>query len=93
MINRSISYIGCFCLLLNSTGFSQGDKAAFVPYENKFYSEIKSGIKDFTKDDKAPRRSFKMVYEGKDIPKSTEEFTTVWCNDPISQGNTGIVAL
>ena len=30
-----------------------------------------------------------MDYSNYEIPKSKEEFTTVWCNDPISQGSTG----
>lgn len=89
MIKQVTLYIGCFCLGLNYISFSQGDKAAFIQYENKFYSEIKEGIKDFNKEERGPRKSFKMVYEGKNIPKSTSEFTTVWCKDPVSQGNTG----
>jgi len=30
-----------------------------------------------------------MDYSGLDIPTSKDEFKTVWCNDPISQGNAG----
>jgi len=89
MVKQATFYIGCLCLFFKFTAYSQGDKASFVPYENKFYSEIKEGIKDFDKVDRKPRKSFKMVYEGKNIPKSSSEFTTVWCKDPVSQGNTG----
>jgi len=89
MKNQLIISIFCFLILNSMLSFSQGDKAAFVPYENKFYSEIKAGIKDFNTDERTPRKSFKMDYEGKDIPKSIDEFTKVWSNDGISQGNTG----
>mgnify|MGYP000008652187 CR=1 FL=1 len=34
-------------------------------------------------------KSFKMSYDGKDIPKSLDEFTIVKSENPISQGNTG----
>ncbi|MBL4651561.1 MAG: hypothetical protein JKY53_01680 [Flavobacteriales bacterium] len=30
-----------------------------------------------------------MDYSNYDVPKSKDEFTTAWCNDPISQGSTG----
>ena len=82
-----------FLILIAYAGsvFSQEirDKAAFVPYENKFYGEIKDGIKEFSKKEKKARTAFKMDYTGKDLPKSIEEFESVWCNAALSQGNTG----
>jgi len=82
-----------FLALLTFSGFSWGqattDKAAYVKYENPFYKEIKAGIKEYNKVDKKQRTAFKMDFTGKDLPKSIDEFETVWCNDPLSQGNTG----
>lgn len=80
-----------FFSLLIFVSFAQQkqDEAKFVEYSNKFYNEIKKGISEFNSRDKEPRTSFKMDYSNYEIPKSKEEFTTVWCNDPISQGSTG----
>lgn len=64
-------------------------KSVFVQSENAFYGEIKKGINDYNTPKKEPRMSFKMDYTGVDIPKSKDEFTTAWCNDPLSQGRTG----
>lgn len=82
---------GLFILLVVNPAMAQKtqDKGAFVPYGNPFYSEIKKGIEKYNKGESEPRQSFKMDYSNKLIPKSTDEFTTVWCNDPLSQGRTG----
>ena len=37
-----------------------------------------------------PRRAFKMDQTGLDVPKEISEFTTVWCNAPLSQGRSGM---
>jgi len=64
------------------------DKGQFVPAENEFYQEIKSSL-----DDKATesgsRKVFKMEVDPEIIPQSIEEFETVWCHEPESQGRTG----
>ena len=78
-------------LLLGTSAFAQQpkDKGGFIPYDNAFYGEIKKGIRDYETQDRNSPRTFKMDYTGKDIPKSVDEFKTVWCNDPLSQGRTG----
>jgi len=73
---------------LMTTAQQTKDKGAYVPSENKFYGEITKEIKEFNKKDKPKKTSFKMDVSDKDIPKSVSEFETVWCNDPVSQGNT-----
>lgn len=72
-----------------SFGQDAKDKGSFIPSGNKFYGEIKKEINTYKKGDKKERTAYKMDYSGKDLPKSVSEFETVWCNDPLSQGNTG----
>jgi bleomycin hydrolase len=73
----------------NLSAQQKQDKANYIEYSNEFYDEIKKGISDFEEKDKEPSQGFKMDYSNYDIPKSKEEFTTVWCGAPISQGSTG----
>ncbi|HIA11796.1 MAG TPA: peptidase C1 [Flavobacteriales bacterium] len=61
----------------------------FTEYENKFYDEIKKELNAESSEKKDPKMVFKMNYSAIDIPMSIDEFTTVWCNDPLSQGRTG----
>lgn len=64
------------------------DKARFEPVENPFYSQIKS-VLDQQAEAPADRRAFKLQISEADIPQSLDEFNTVWCHDPVSQGRTG----
>lgn len=68
---------------------AQKDKANYVEYENTFYKqEIEKQLSEH-QNKKGKSKRFEMSFDGKKIPQSVEEFTTVWCNDPISQGRTG----
>lgn len=88
-MKRMTTIVSLVALLIYQ-GFAQDkDKGEFIPSANKFYKEIKQGIADFEREKSQPSLRFKMDYTGKDIPKSTDEFTTVWCNNPVAQGSTG----
>ena len=76
-------------LLLIATGASAQDKGEFESYSNPFYRTIVSESKTYDKGEKEKNKSFKMRFDGKEIPKSLEEFTIVQSENPISQGNTG----
>ncbi|MGY8988205.1 MAG: C1 family peptidase [Flavobacteriales bacterium] len=76
-------------LLLIASGVNAQDKGQFESYSNPFYSTIVSESNEYKKDSKEQYKSFKMSYDGKDIPKSLDEFTIVKSENPISQGNTG----
>ena len=68
------------------------DKAVYKVYKEGFFEKyILSGIQDFEKKETPapPVRSFKVDMSKMDIPKTKEGFTTLWHNDPVSQGNTG----
>jgi len=65
------------------------DKGTFNEKKNEFYSKILKGIKDFENKTSHKKKSFTMDFSKYKLPKSVEEFTAFWYNEPISQGNTG----
>lgn len=66
------------------------DQGNFVEEKDGFYkNEILKGIDEFNEAEKEKKKEFKMDFSGMDLPKSKEEFTNYWYNDPISQGRTG----
>ena len=76
-------------LLLVATSINAQDKGQFESYSNPFYGTIVSESDKYDKADKEASKSFKMNFDGKQIPKSLDEFTIVAAENPISQGNTG----
>lgn len=75
-------------LLISSTSFSQ-DKGQFESNSNTFYRTIVTESHNYDKGEKKENKSFKMNFDGKQIPQSLDEFTIVKAENPISQGNTG----
>ncbi len=78
-------------IIFTSAAFGQKneiDKAEFVPSENAFYDEIKSAL-DNVASESSSDQTFKMVIDAERIPASVDEFETVWCHEPVSQGRTG----
>lgn len=72
--------------------FAQDEKnnGIFVEPKDGFYqNEIMKSIKEFNDTTKKPAKEFKLDFSGMDIPKSKDEFTSYWFNDPVSQGRTG----
>jgi len=72
--------------------FAQDEKNKGVFEEEKdgFYkNEILKSIDDFNTPEKGKKKSFKLDFTGMDLPKSKDEFTSYWFNDPVSQGRTG----
>ena len=76
-------------LLLIATGANAQDKGKFESYSNAFYGTILSESNMYEKLEKEAQKSFKMNYDGKQIPQSLDEFTIVEAENPTSQGNTG----
>ncbi|MGY8951494.1 MAG: hypothetical protein ACKVJW_06895 [Flavobacteriales bacterium] len=76
-------------LLLVATGVNAQDKGQFDSYSNPFYGTIVKESNQYDKGEKEEYKSFKMNFDGKQIPQSLEEFTIVEAESPISQGNTG----
>jgi bleomycin hydrolase len=63
------------------------DKGKFVERKNDFWEKIETENKKYREE---RDKKFIMDFEGMDLPKSKDEFTTFWHNDPISQGNSGM---
>jgi bleomycin hydrolase len=53
-----------------------------------YFEEILKGLDDYTPA-KNPKKEFKLDFTDLDIPKSVDEFTSIWHNPPVSQGRTG----
>ena len=75
-------------LLISTTVISQ-DKGQFESYSNPFYKTILTETNDYDKKEREEYKSFKMNFDGKQIPKSLDEFIIIDTDEPISQGNTG----
>ncbi|MBZ0199426.1 MAG: hypothetical protein K8H86_06135 [Ignavibacteriaceae bacterium] len=65
------------------------DNAVFKKPAPGFFKEMMKDINDFKKHEKKERLSLKVDLEGKNLPKSTDEFTPYWHTAPVSQGMTG----
>ena len=79
-------------LVFLSSPFAQDEKNRGVFTEEKdgyYQNEIQKGIKEFNEPVKEKKKSFKLDFTGMDLPKSKDEFTSYWHNDPVSQGRTG----
>jgi hypothetical protein len=64
-------------LLLANTIVTAQDKGEFKSYSNPFYGTIVSESKTYDKGEKEEYKSFKMNFDGKQIPQSLDEFTIV----------------
>jgi bleomycin hydrolase len=68
------------------------DKAVFKEYQPGYYQNyILKGIEDFSKKDETPKveTRFKMDFSGMSLPTDIDLYKKQWCNEPVSQGNTG----
>lgn len=75
--------------LLFTSLLSAQDKGKFENYSNPFYGKIITESNQYNQRGKEEYKSFKMNFDEKEIPQSLDEFTIVYSEDPISQGNTG----
>jgi len=66
------------------------DRGNFVEEKDGFYkNEIEKSIDEFNHPEKEKKKNYKLDFSGMDLPKSKDEFTSYWFNDPVSQGRTG----
>lgn len=78
-----------FLLPSIATAQSIRDKANFIDAENKFYQQIEQSTEMFRKGQPSSgKKTLKMDFSSRDIPKSIDEFKTVWSGKPVSQGAT-----
>ena len=89
---KKIIIIQLLIFLVSTIIYSQSDqknKASYVESENTFYDKTIKDLNEFYVKEETKKKTFKMDYEGLNIPKSEDEFETFWHNPPISQGVTG----
>ncbi|MDP4115108.1 MAG: C1 family peptidase [Bacteroidota bacterium] len=67
----------------------QKDKAVFVEPKSEYWEQIQNNVKEFNTKETPAAKSFKVDFTGMDIPKSKDEFTSYWHNEPTNQGVTG----
>lgn len=85
-----LSLIFIFSFLSSITAQEQKNTGVFVePKDGYYQNEILKGIKEFNEPVKAKKKEFKLDFSGMDLPKSKDEFTSYWHNEPVSQGRTG----
>ncbi|GJQ61878.1 MAG: aminopeptidase [Melioribacteraceae bacterium] len=65
------------------------DKGKLVEQKNKFYEEIVKKLDGDDAEVKA-RKKFLLELENYNIPESPDVFNSVWHNDPLSQGRSGM---
>lgn len=92
-MNTSISFFTVIIIIVSLTSlFAQDQKNRGIFEEEKdgFYkNEILKSIDEFNNPEKEKKKEFKLDFSGMDLPKSKDEFTSYWYNEPISQGRTG----
>ncbi len=88
-----ISIIFVFTILFAGQTFPQErhkDKGVFVEKKPGYYQNvIMKSIREFNNKRQEPKKIFRVDVSNYDLPKSVDEFKSVWHNAPISQGNTG----
>ena len=77
-------------LLLIAIGANAQDKGKFESYSNPFYGTIISESNKYEKEEKEASKSFKMNFDGKQIPKSLDEFTIVELQKILSHKETQV---
>ncbi len=90
-MKKLILFSGCmflFSLMLHAQS-DRRDKGEMKKIKNTFYEDIKKANELFTKKEEDEKIPFKVNLDGVDIPKSMDEFTKVYSENPVSQGETG----
>lgn len=88
----SILILTCFLVstfYFNLNAQVEKDKGIFVEPKKGFYDEIKEATKEYNNPPKEKKKEFRVDLSKIDAPKSVDEFTKYWYDDPISQGNSG----
>jgi bleomycin hydrolase len=93
---KKILLLNLFALVVPIIVFAQQkqakDKGYFKELDKGFYEKnILRGIEDFEepKTELPKRTAYKIDLSNRNVPKSVDEFTGYWKNNPISQGATG----
>lgn len=89
-IISSLTVLIIFSLLSSIFAQDKKDKGIFEEEKDGFYkNEIEKSLDEFNEPEKEQKKDFKLDFSVMDLPKSKDEFTSYWYNDPVSQGRTG----
>jgi bleomycin hydrolase len=80
--------ITSFCFFGLTAQSERKDKGVLKPYSNPFMTQIRQKLGDFNAKSNMEEKRFLMDYSNVDIPKSMDEFKTVFSGPPVSQGIT-----
>jgi len=80
-----------FSFLMLNSAFSQEEKnkGEFIDRFSPFYDEAIQKVNEFNNPPKEQKKIFKLDFSEMNIPKSLNDFTYQWFNEPINQGLTG----
>jgi bleomycin hydrolase len=85
-----LSIVTIFSFQISLLAQNEKETGKFVEEKDGFYkNEILKSIDEFNNPEKEKKKIFQLDFTGMDLPKSKNEFTSYWYNDPVSQGRTG----
>ena len=85
-----LTILTILCFPASIVAQDQKEKGVFVEEKDGYYkNEILKSIDEFNNPEKEKKKLFRLDFSGMDLPKSKDEFTSYWFNDPVSQGRTG----
>jgi len=89
---KKLLILPLFLLFFNisNSQINSNDTLKFKDYHNQFWEEIEKSSNEFAKEPKNYSLRLLMDFTGINYPKSIDEFTQVWHNQPVSQGWTGM---
>lgn len=88
LLNK-IAVLGMLASAITLEAAPRHDKVEYIQYENTYFKEIEKSIEDFENPKTETKKRLFATTDGLNLPKSLDEFTKIWHNAPISQGNTG----
>jgi len=91
-MKKNIILTAIIIISMNTNIFSQDivrDHGKFIESKSEFREAMKKTAEEYKTADNEPRITFKMDFEGQDLPNNPDEFISYWHNDPVSQGLTG----
>ncbi|OGU58568.1 MAG: peptidase C1 [Ignavibacteria bacterium RBG_13_36_8] len=86
-MKNSILFLVFVSFFILSTGITAQDKGIFKETKNAFWDKVKKSTEEFKKKKEEEHKSFVVDLSGYALPKSVDEFTSYWHNEPISQAN------
>lgn len=68
---------------------NRSDKGVFIERKNEAWDQIKKEVEEFEKPKDTDKKVFMLDFSNMDVPKSSDDFKSVWHNKPVMQSWTG----